>query len=1767
MAENSQEYTLKLIADAKGLAGGLSDGERAVKKLEKSVDELTKANKEVTEAAEKLTKAQTEGSEEAIKNAEKELAKKQKLAEKAEQNLQRQVQQTQKIVDAENKKIAAETRELGVLEKLEKELKELREAQRKATDPKQVIEYTNQIKNLENEIKELNEVASEDDLEDLNDKLGTITQFGPEATQGLSGIAGEIINIGKTAGPAGIAVAALLAVVTGAVAAAASAAKETADYAKEQQNLQRATGVSASLLATLSEGLKRNGGDAGDTADVLLQLGGVLQTALADPTGEVAKGFEELGVSLFDLNGNAINTEQLFRQLDKSAQGAGLSQEQLINLAGKLGEDASKKILPLLGTFESLEEQVNRTGLVLGQDTTKEASKLTAGLAEVQSILTGVALSIGSEFLPAFNAIIAQVKQSFASLSESQNFKDGFQAIIDLVKDFISTAGPQLVIIIEGIISFIGRLGIVIGTITLGYTTLRDAIFGVDEAGQKQAETSKLQAYEIGRVAQQAATQTAEIEGLKKKTEELNAVQQASIGVQKALSDLRIQALEIAKERGLLSEEELIKETIEKQIESAKKQLEIAENLRKEREAIAQKELANKKVVSNQTKIELFQAQQAELEATRELSKLQFDLQTKPVQAAIEQNLEDLEQGREKRALILAKQIKDIDEAEKEGVKSHEQAVKERLEITKKGIQEEIAELDKILANNNLLNDKREELEKQRVKLTNDLEKVEIDSSSRIKDAKIKDLQDAFNKAKDLADAEANFKQAEFERRQAQINSIKDLDLQAIQQRRLDLDIAQENERQALVQISLEEKQLQLLKDQKATQEEITLQESKISLAIAASNAAREESISKLKALRDEQAATFNEAAKQQEAYANALAGTTEGFIKRNQELSNIITEVAKQFEFAFDPSLADNSNVQAATEQLEKYREILAATEQDLLTGSGVANSILVFQRELALSNIQKLENDISIAAQRIAAETAAENNRIREEKARELQQSLLELQRETNEEIQDLERETQKELRDLAKERNDEIEDFNEKQKENFNQLQQDKLDLVQEFDEKEREIAEQALEDEIERQRELIETKEDLALDSADRLNKIERDALIERAKLEAQLLEEKDPEKRKELEDKLKGITQKSDKEIAIEKEKQAEIEKAIEESKTEEELKIRLDAINKKFDLLKDEQKQREELIKSGNAKELAEFDRLIEEQKKRDQDRLAKELERLAQQQQLKKEQAERERAERLAEQEQRLKDLEDNYNKEKEDEEKRHQERLEDLKKRQDEIKKEYKQTLEQITNDQTKAAQSLVDSAGLANDAFNQFFKTGLTEGSKFSDLLDEINKKLGNISQTAGASSSSSSSSSSSTSSSSSSSSSNSNGIFSSPNSTEGAGNLGNFIQQAPGQDQGSNTSNENTTSNANSNPNSGNTANNTSNNSLNSDNTSSGLSSSSNQNNTNNEIESQGSGQIDDSVPKTFASVDEYKSRMIKLHKNLLDSAGIDRNKLYSTLFFGSGKGLEARGKAKQTGNALTYVYGRGIGVDDKSINSSLVAVSFLQYGSATAVKKDKGFKYSYKDSQKIFEDGLNKLIDLLEKAKPKSKFDEDLDTTANPNLGGATPNVNAPTTTPSSSGRGDTPQPSLPTSNPTANIPSGLSDKEKAFFAARALDERQGSFKGEGAEAEGFVRFGPNFSGSTAPTAEEALAGKGTSDVVAGQQTQANATIQQGLVLQSGAIQINASAATDQVLALLQSELTNLIQSGEFTNALKPQMDKQFQTNLLARNGQNAIKLS
>ncbi|MED2788232.1 phage tail tape measure protein [Bacillus thuringiensis] len=254
--------------------------------------------------------------------------------------------------------------------------------------------------------------------------------------------------------------------------------------------------------------------------------------SLANPTGQTAKAFDKLGISVVNSNGQFKPLPELIEHISSKMEGM-TDAQKTVTAAQLVGTEASAGFLALIKqgapALQDYKTSLEQSGGTAERIAKIQQDTLVGAWTQVQSAAEGLAISIGETLLPAFTA----VAQGAATL---------LSALTDIDPRFIA-AGLAAAGTAAGLMIFVTNIGKVVTALS----TLRLAMMANPYTAA------------IGAIALAVGGLTYMLTGAKKETEEYKAVNldaYQSLGEQsRSLEDVANQYDKLKTKVGFSSEE------------------------------------------------------------------------------------------------------------------------------------------------------------------------------------------------------------------------------------------------------------------------------------------------------------------------------------------------------------------------------------------------------------------------------------------------------------------------------------------------------------------------------------------------------------------------------------------------------------------------------------------------------------------------------------------------------------------------------------------------------------------------------------------------------------------------------------------------------------------------------------------------------------------------------------------------------------------------------------------------------------------------------------------------------------------------------------------------------------------------------------------------------------------------------------------------------------------------------------------------------------
>lgn len=1112
--------------------------ENALREAKKKAEELAKAFENVRQA-EKLL-AETKGTDQEADAI--------KLLGDEQKKLGKVIEQTSQTDSTANKKRLSEIQQLQTqLSGLTAKQRELQAiASRSQGQNNELSTLNAQIAGLQTKITALRSGSTalgqqanstSQSLGKLADGFSQINNFAPQSIQGLGNVTSQIINAGKAFGATGAITAGFLGITTAVTAALINQAEITAKNAKIAQEIGKSTGASAGFIGALTSVITSYGGEIQNVQELLLQVGSVINQAIAEPVGTTAEKFKKLEIAFQDVTGRARTAEQVIKDIDKAAKAGTLSTEKLAIVSTIFGEEASKQFLGRLGELEDLQKALEKTGAVLSEELTAKAQELNKSGQFLQALVTGLSQSLSGELFDALTTINKLTSEVLQNIDPTS--LDALRSLIqDLGRGLVATAetgakafellfegiNVGTATVIPGLADFAAATTAILNPLdTLSFLLTGNPVI-VDKANISNKKL--VDTFTAGTFAADA---------LSKKIKQLSDDQNFLAQITEITANKQIALIQEQVRVGLKSEqdakrqidniedEKLLKQTdnafdrLTKVKQSLEQETKVKEKEAKQ-QANIEEELKNKRIAAEQD-IEKFKKESFERQFSADGKDFASQKRAEEIRqqdaATLSIKLKGLETFRNAEASAgentkkAAKEVADfkralninevIDENKlsEDKQKAREQLKSATLELrkaeedqNKKNIEQRKNDEKVILADRQRTITDIEESEKAAgEKLTQELQKQEInreqfnerDLANKIKFAqeklkveelaavklnasenagidekvaaakRVSDLrsqifadetkqridkaQSELTALKITIDTEQSLRSSAFETRKLQISQIKDLGLRAIQERKLEIDIANETIKKTDDKIVLEQKTLDLLKAQGATKEQLLAQEGKITVAIEDGNRAREESRIKDKKAVDEKVAALGKVKSGEEAINERIANSANRADSAVGKLKGGLAVVGESFNFASLSTEELNDKILQLEGNIKFIREVAAIGDKDAFINPQLEvidklNEEIINRTQRAELEAARKGAEVQLAERTKGAEQALDIVKDFEDEAQKIREATRAKRRELNQELAKSEKDEETELKQLRHDQEEERTAFDTEQ-----------------------------------------------------------------------------------------------------------------------------------------------------------------------------------------------------------------------------------------------------------------------------------------------------------------------------------------------------------------------------------------------------------------------------------------------------------------------------------------------------------------------------------------------------------------------------------------------------------------------------------------------------------------------------------------------------------------------------------------------------------------
>lgn len=169
--------------------------------------------------------------------------------------------------------------------------------------------------------------------------------------------------------------------------------------------------------------------------------------SLQNPTDKAAACMEQLGVDVYDSQGNMRSLNDILGDLNTSMEGMTSAEKTNIisSIFNKTDLSSVNALLANTGeTWDSLQNSITNSAGAAQQMADTQLDNLSGQLTILKSALEGLAISIGEALMPMVKNIVSKIQGFVTWLN---NLDDGTKQVIVKIGLFVAALGPALVII------------------------------------------------------------------------------------------------------------------------------------------------------------------------------------------------------------------------------------------------------------------------------------------------------------------------------------------------------------------------------------------------------------------------------------------------------------------------------------------------------------------------------------------------------------------------------------------------------------------------------------------------------------------------------------------------------------------------------------------------------------------------------------------------------------------------------------------------------------------------------------------------------------------------------------------------------------------------------------------------------------------------------------------------------------------------------------------------------------------------------------------------------------------------------------------------------------------------------------------------------------------------------------------------------------------------------------------------------------------------
>ena len=327
----------------------------------------------------------------------------------------------------------------------------------------------------------------------LGDVLDTVAdKLGIKLPDGISKFTGGLGKIPASTAAAAAGIAAVVAIVIKLEKKLMDGTKETAAAAKELEALSLQTSVSTTDLQAFQYAEDFIGVSSDQLADSLKDLTTKMSDA-ANGNEETAAKFDQLGVSIYDAQGNLRSSYDVFLDVIDGL-GEMSNQAERDALAMSLINESAQQLNPLIeqgsGSLKKYAAEAENVGYILSNDQLKALTAVDDAQNRLLKSQEAVSKQISAEYAPYMSDALNQTRELIEKVGKAlidSGAVDAFGSILDSavsllepLGDLVSDLLPPLGVLLQGVAGTIAwiadTINLIVGLLTLNGDRISTAL-------------------------------------------------------------------------------------------------------------------------------------------------------------------------------------------------------------------------------------------------------------------------------------------------------------------------------------------------------------------------------------------------------------------------------------------------------------------------------------------------------------------------------------------------------------------------------------------------------------------------------------------------------------------------------------------------------------------------------------------------------------------------------------------------------------------------------------------------------------------------------------------------------------------------------------------------------------------------------------------------------------------------------------------------------------------------------------------------------------------------------------------------------------------------------------------------------------------------------------------------------------------------------------------------------------------------------------------